>query len=83
MANPTHQYRGFKFRTSNIRKKNMVLLYYFLYFTIWYMPLTPTGKKVIRRMESSYGKVRGRSIFYASINKGTLKKSQMEGKKKK
>lgn len=35
------------------------------------MPLTKTGKKVLKKMKSkgSYGKKKGESVFYASINK--------------
>jgi len=34
------------------------------------MPLTKTGNEVLRNMEKEYGKKRGKSVFYASINKG-------------
>ena len=34
------------------------------------MPLTKTGKKVMRNMKSQYGSKKGESVFYASINKG-------------
>jgi hypothetical protein len=34
------------------------------------MPLTKTGKKVIKKMEEEYGKEKGRKVFYSSINKG-------------
>ena len=45
------------------------------------MPLTKTGKKVLRSMEKNYGsKKKGKSVFYASINKGRLK--GMEKKRK-
>lgn len=37
------------------------------------MPLTKKGKKIKRAMTSEYGKKRGAAIFYASINKGTIK----------
>lgn len=33
------------------------------------MPLTKTGKKVLRQMKKEYGKKKGKSVFYASINK--------------
>jgi hypothetical protein len=44
------------------------------------MPLTKTGKKVLRSMRKEYGKKKGQSVFYASINKGKLK--GMEKKRK-
>jgi hypothetical protein len=44
------------------------------------MPLTKSGKKVLASMFKTYGKKKGESVFYASINKGKLK--GMEGKKK-
>lgn len=47
------------------------------------MPLTKSGKKVMKNMKKEYGEKKGESVFYASINKGTLKKSKMEGKGKK
>lgn len=37
------------------------------------MPLTKTGKKVLRSMRKEYGKKKGQQVFYASINKGKLK----------
>jgi hypothetical protein len=37
------------------------------------MPLTKKGKKVLRSMRKTYGKKKGTSVFYASINKGKLK----------
>jgi hypothetical protein len=44
------------------------------------MPLTKTGKKVLRSMRKEYGTKKGQSVFYASINKGRLK--GMEKKRK-
>ena len=32
------------------------------------MPLTKTGKKVMKSMKSQYGEKKGKSVFYASIN---------------
>ena len=46
------------------------------------MPLTPKGKKILRNMESEYGAKRGKSVFYASANKGTIK-GVHKGKKRK
>ncbi len=37
------------------------------------MPLTPKGRKILRHMQEEYGAEKGRSVFYASINKGRLK----------
>jgi hypothetical protein len=36
------------------------------------MPLTKKGKKIYRAMRKQYGKKKGRSVFYASANKGTI-----------
>ncbi|KKK86031.1 hypothetical protein LCGC14_2767300 [marine sediment metagenome] len=37
------------------------------------MPLTAKGKKILAAMQKKYGKVRGKTIFYKSQNKGTIK----------
>jgi hypothetical protein len=37
------------------------------------MPLNEKGKKIKRAMMAHYGKKKGKSIFYASENKGTIK----------
>lgn len=37
------------------------------------MPLTKKGVKIKQAMEKSYGVKRGKKIFYASQNKGTIK----------
>lgn len=37
------------------------------------MPLTKKGEKIKRAMEKSYGKDKGKKVFYASQNKGTIK----------
>jgi hypothetical protein len=34
------------------------------------MPLTPEGEKVQASMQKEYGAKKGKSVFYASINKG-------------
>lgn len=34
------------------------------------MPLTASGKKVLANMKDEYGDKKGKSVFYASINKG-------------
>ena len=37
------------------------------------MPLTAKGKKIKRAMSKSYGSKKGKKVFYASVNKGTIK----------
>ena len=37
------------------------------------MPLTGKGKKILKHMKKDYGEKKGRSVFYASINKGKVK----------
>lgn len=44
------------------------------------MPLTEKGEKIIAKMKKHYGSKKGKSVFYASINKGKIKGA--EGKKK-
>jgi hypothetical protein len=34
------------------------------------MPLTASGEKVMENMTKEYGDKKGKSVFYASINKG-------------
>ena len=36
------------------------------------MPLTEKGKKVMRAMKKKYGAKKGKQVFYASVNKGTI-----------
>ena len=36
------------------------------------MPLTKKGKKILRAMQKEYGKKKGKQVFYASANKGTI-----------
>ena len=38
------------------------------------MPLTPKGKKIMKSMKKQYGKKKGEQVFYASKNKGIIKK---------
>lgn len=45
------------------------------------MPLTPKGKKIMRSMKQEYGPEKGKRVFYASQNKGTIKGTH-KGKKK-
>lgn len=37
------------------------------------MPLTHKGKEIEDAMEREYGSKKGKSVFYASKNKGTIK----------
>ena len=37
------------------------------------MPLTAKGRKIKASMEKQYGKKKGRSVFYATENKGKIK----------
>lgn len=37
------------------------------------MPLTKKGKKILAAMKAQYGAKRGKEVFYAAENKGTIK----------
>lgn len=37
------------------------------------MPLTKKGTKILGSMRKSYGAKKGKQVFYASQNKGTIK----------
>jgi hypothetical protein len=37
------------------------------------MPLTKKGAKIKRKMTKTYGKDKGKRVFYASINKGKVR----------
>ncbi len=37
------------------------------------MPLTKKGKKIMEAMKAQYGSKKGKSVFYASANKGKIK----------
>jgi len=37
------------------------------------MPLTKKGAKIERAMDREYGEKKGKQVFYASKNKGTIK----------
>lgn len=37
------------------------------------MPLTSKGETILSSMVKQYGAKKGKSVFYASINKGTVK----------
>ena len=46
------------------------------------MPLTGKGKKILANMRKEYGKKKGTSVFYASVNKGRIKGAEgRRGKK--
>jgi hypothetical protein len=36
------------------------------------VPLTPKGRKILANMVSKYGAKKGKEVFYASANKGTI-----------
>jgi hypothetical protein len=36
------------------------------------MPLTKKGRKVLAAMKKSYGAKKGKAVFYASANAGTI-----------
>ena len=37
------------------------------------MPLNKKGKKILAAMQKEYGKEKGKTVFYAAENKGTIK----------
>ena len=37
------------------------------------MPETPKGRKIKRAMQKEYGAKKGKQVYYASANKGTIK----------
>lgn len=45
------------------------------------MPKTPKGKKIMANMQKEYGAKKGKQVFFASKNKGTIKGVD-KGKKK-
>ena len=36
-------------------------------------PLTKKGAKILKQMKKTYGAKKGKQVFYASQNKGTIK----------
>ena len=48
-----------------------------------FMPLTKSGRKVLREMEKEYGQRKGKSVFYESINKGKAGSQKWHGSDKK
>jgi hypothetical protein len=43
------------------------------------MPLTKKGTKVLSAMRKEYGPKKGTRVFYASVNKGTVKGAERRG----
>jgi hypothetical protein len=37
------------------------------------MPLTEKGRQIMSEMKKKYGEKKGKEVFYASANKGTIK----------
>lgn len=46
------------------------------------MPLTPKGRKIEKAMESEYGSKKGKKVFFASANKGTIHGVEHQGAKR-
>jgi hypothetical protein len=46
------------------------------------MPLTKKGRKILRAMKREYGPEKGERVFYASINKGTIKGAHVKRRRK-
>jgi hypothetical protein len=44
------------------------------------MPLNAKGKKILAAMQKEYGKEKGKTVFYASENKGKIKGVKKKGK---
>ena len=48
------------------------------------MPLSDKGKEIIKKMHEQYGsKKKGDAVFYASLNKGTIKGVEKKPEEKK
>ncbi len=45
------------------------------------MPLSKSGKEVMSAMTKEYGAKKGKTVFYASINKGKPGSSKWHGKR--
>ena len=43
------------------------------------MPLTQKGTQIFKAMKSEYGSKKGKSVFYASANKGTIQGVHKKG----
>jgi hypothetical protein len=46
------------------------------------VPLTNKGHTILAAMQKEYGKKKGKRVFYASANKGTIKGVHPGGKKR-
>lgn len=46
------------------------------------MPLTKKGAKIKKAMQKEYGAKKGKAVFYASQNKGTIKGTHKSRRKK-
>ena len=46
------------------------------------MPLTPKGAKIKRAMTKTYGKAKGRKVFYASQSAGKITGTHRAGSKR-
>jgi len=46
------------------------------------VPLTKKGRKIMSAMQSQYGPEKGKQVFYASTNKGTIKGGERYRKRK-
>jgi len=46
------------------------------------MPLTKKGQKIMGAMKKQYGAKKGKQVFYASQNKGTIKGTHRKRKKR-
>lgn len=46
------------------------------------MPMTKKGAKIMASMKKEYGKDKGKKVFYASANKGSIKGVKVAKKKK-
>jgi|TARA_R100000231_G_scaffold101742_1_gene75685 hypothetical protein len=47
------------------------------------VPLTKKGKEIMKSMKKQYGSKKGEAVFYASMNKGTIKGVEKKSRKKK
>lgn len=47
------------------------------------MPLTKKGQAILRGMEQEYGKKKGKSVLYASINAGKITGAEKQPPKRK
>ena len=47
------------------------------------MPLTKKGSKILKAMSEEYGTKKGKSVLYATINKGKIKGAEKAPARKK